>query len=242
MIHPEASLYPYVTDELDVDARREVDAHLAACNDCRRAVAEIAEMHAALVAIPEPAADEPFVARVQSAVRLAVLSDVRVEVPPHVLHPSTFLHTRGAIAAIVLIALAAGAAGGWFWRDRASSPSSSTAATTSDRYMVLFYEPLERRVAEPIETRRDRIRRFSEWGRPIALEGRMISGVRLRDEGGRLYRSASEVDTMDAAVPPGLALTGFLLFRAGSYEDAARFVAGCPLFEDGGRVELRRAF
>ena len=132
-----------------------------------------------------------------------------------------------AVAALALVA--AGAAGMWWWKRPAPMVQGGL-------YALVFYEPVAVRAVATDAQRRDRSQRFARWQRGMTT----VTGVKLSDESGRFYESEQTVNVLDRRAGPGLAVSGFILIRADSYEAAAAVVPGCPVFDDGGRVEVRR--
>jgi anti-sigma factor RsiW len=64
--HPEAALLPFVNDELAPGERARVAAHLATCEACRRTLADVRAVAAALAAPPAP---EPHWGRYRAELR-----------------------------------------------------------------------------------------------------------------------------------------------------------------------------
>lgn len=210
MSHPEDLLLPYATGELADHRALDVQTHLATCASCAQAVIELRDMHNRLTAMPKMRPGLPPPMPARRRGRL-------------------WLVTAGTAAAVALMAAGAGAM--WWW-SRPAPPSAS------GLYALVFYEPVAVRAMQTDDARRDRYRRFGQWQRPLAA--RTVSGIKLVDESGRFYDSPSQVRAADRTALPGLALSGLIVVRGDSYEEVSSFVKDCPVFEDGGQVEVRR--
>ena len=162
--------------------------------------------------------------------RLRALPPVLPAVP-RVVHSSRLqsIWTIGLRVAAALALVAAGAAGMWWWK-RPAPP------VQGGLYALVFYEPVALRAGATDAQRRDRFQRFARWQRGMTT----VTGVKLSEESGRFYESEQTVAVLDRQAGPGLAVSGFILIRADSYEAAAAVGPGCPVFDDGGKVEVRR--
>lgn len=210
MSHPEELLLPFVSGDLAPADHDRVVLHLTTCGDCARAVLELRDMHE----------------------RLRRMPTLPAGVPPAVpASRSRVVRQTVLRAAAALLLIATGAAGMWWWSRPAPPP-------TGGLYALVFYEPVALRAAQTDAERRDRYRRFAQWQRP--LYGRTVDGLKLVDESGRFFVTPIDVRTADRSSLPGLALSGIVIVRGDSYEEVASFVPGCPVFEDGGQVEVRR--
>jgi anti-sigma factor RsiW len=96
--HPETAFVPFVREELAPDERARVAAHLAACEPCRAAVAEVRHILGALAAAPAPL--EPRWARYRAELRARIDADTR---PPRWWRRSMPVAVSAALAAAVLL-------------------------------------------------------------------------------------------------------------------------------------------
>jgi hypothetical protein len=209
-------LSDYLDGGLEPGARREVEAHLAACADCRAALDDLREIVRGAKAMAENPPE-----------------------PPRDLWPRIAAETRagsrrrplawGAAAAALMLAI------GVTWAWLASRPSGDVASLP--RYLLLLHEPTERATAETPEAHRAVVERYSKWARGIAEEGRLVAGEELAADLGWSLRPGAEPAPSPAASEK---IGGFFIVRAPSEREAVAIAQGCPHLENGGWIELRR--
>lgn len=86
------------------------------------------------------------------------------------------------------------------------------------------------------------IEKYQRWTEKLAQQGRLISGEKLTDEGGKVVRSSgSGVEVTDGPYSEVKEVVGgFYLITAADYTEAVDVVRDCPHLEFGGRVEVRQ--
>lgn len=99
--HPETALVPYVRDELTPKERARVAAHLAACDACRRALADVRAVLTELAAAPAP--PEPHWSRYRAELRERI--ETRGRGPRWWQRPMPLAVSAGLAAALLLFTL-----------------------------------------------------------------------------------------------------------------------------------------
>lgn len=99
--HRETALVPFARNELAPDERARVEAHLAACEACRRALAEVRAVLVALAAAPAPPA--PHWGRYRAELRARI--DARARTPRWWRRPMPIAVSAGLAAALLLFML-----------------------------------------------------------------------------------------------------------------------------------------
>lgn len=84
------------------------------------------------------------------------------------------------------------------------------------------------------------IERYSAWADALASRGRLVEGIKLQDEGGRLLtRVGGKTSVTDAAYAEAKeVIGGFFVIRAEDYEEAVQIASDCPHLENG-KIQLR---
>ncbi|HET9134513.1 MAG TPA: YciI family protein [Gemmatimonadales bacterium] len=107
-------------------------------------------------------------------------------------------------------------------------------------YLLLLHEsPAETARLSPTEMQA-LVERYVAWSQAIASQGRMVSGHKLRDEGGRIVRRAAGRTTVTDGpfIEAKEIVGGFFVVRAASYEEAVALAESCPHTEIGW-IEVR---
>ncbi|HPF62642.1 MAG: transcription initiation protein [Gemmatimonadetes bacterium] len=107
-------------------------------------------------------------------------------------------------------------------------------------YLLLLHEdPSETSRLSPTEMQA-LIERYIAWGREVAEAGRMVTGHKLTEEGGRVVRrSGGAIAVTDGPYVEAREIVGGLyVIRAEDYEDAVRIAGSCPHAEIGW-IEVR---
>jgi hypothetical protein len=84
------------------------------------------------------------------------------------------------------------------------------------------------------------VARYTAWTHKIAAAGHLVSGQKLRDEGGVHLRGGRSgvVASSGPYAEASDIVSGFFIVKAASYADAEAVIADCPHF-DFGWIELR---
>ena len=78
------------------------------------------------------------------------------------------------------------------------------------------------------------------WADALASRGRLVEGIKLQDEGGRLLiRAGGRTSVTDAAYAETKeVIGGFFIVRAEDYDEAVQIASDCPHLENG-KILLR---
>ena len=79
------------------------------------------------------------------------------------------------------------------------------------------------------------IERYSAWSDALASQGRLVDGIKLHDEGGRLMsRAGGRLSVTDAAYAEAKeVIGGVFVIRAADYDEAVRLAEECPQLNYG---------
>ena len=82
------------------------------------------------------------------------------------------------------------------------------------------------------------IMKWKEWVEKLTKEGRFTGGQPLTRDGKVLWGTAKKIT--DGPYVEGKEIVGgYLLIKAGDYDEAIEISKGCPIFEYDGIVEVR---
>ena len=79
------------------------------------------------------------------------------------------------------------------------------------------------------------IERYAAWSEALASKGRLVEGIKLHDEGGRLMsRVGGRTSVTDAAYAEAKeVIGGVFIIRAEDYDEAVLLAEDCPHLENG---------
>ncbi|HJS75256.1 MAG TPA: YciI family protein [Vicinamibacteria bacterium] len=109
------------------------------------------------------------------------------------------------------------------------------------QFMLLLYnEPSEFAGLEPQEFQKV-LSEYQAWGQKMASRGKLVSGHKLKDEGGRhLEARGKEVLVTDGPFAEAKeVLGGYYLVDAASYDEAVELAKTGPHLRYNGRIEIR---
>ena len=138
---------------------------------------------------------------------------------------------RAAAAAVVLLAI--GGISGAAIATPDPAPAPLVRNVDGQKFALFFAEDPESQAVSPAERNR-RMDAFMAWMRGLGDTTVRLGGSELDDTRGRI------VGVQARAVSPDLVLSGFLIIRAGSYDEAEALARGCPIVERGGQVIVRQ--
>lgn len=183
-------------------------AHLAACGRCRAEHAALAQLWDELAL----------------AVQTSPENDARFEQWLSQLQPPRGRRSLGLIAAGILLAVVAGAAG---YQLAGATPD----APTGPQFLLLLHERPAEMTFDP--ARIDAVvAEYSDWASALAERGELASAEKLRDDGGTWVENAPAPRAEDV-------VSGFFIVNAPSYEEAVRIARESPHLKYGGRIEVR---
>jgi hypothetical protein len=107
-----------------------------------------------------------------------------------------------------------------------------------EEFVLIFRHPPESEVhlLTP-EQAKERLAQWENWFGGIAAQGRYIPGKRLGATGKVLKTSGLITDGPFIEIKELLA--GFICVRANNMDEAVTLAHGCPIFNQGGDVEIR---
>ncbi len=92
----------------------------------------------------------------------------------------------------------------------------------------------------PEETQRS-LERYRRWTEKFIRSGRLASAKKLSGDGVRIVRMKEEDMVLDGPFPESReTVGGLIVIEAGDYKEAFQLVRDCPIFSDGGDIELRK--
>ncbi len=86
------------------------------------------------------------------------------------------------------------------------------------------------------------ISEYQAWGQRMASQGKLVSGHKLKDEGGRrLAARGSEILVTDGPFAEAKeVLGGYYIVNASSYDEAVELAKTGPHLRYNGRIEIRQ--
>lgn len=103
------------------------------------------------------------------------------------------------------------------------------------QFMLILQEnPQEFANATPDEIQRI-IERYSAWSEALSARGRLVDGIKLQDEGGRVMsRAGGRTRVADGAYAEAKeVIGGVFIIRAENYDEAVALAEDCPHLEHG---------
>lgn len=84
------------------------------------------------------------------------------------------------------------------------------------------------------------IERYTAWADALAAKGRLVDGIKLQEEGGRLLtRAGGRTSVTDAAYAEAKeVIGGVFIIKAEDYDEAVQLASDCPHLEHG-KILLR---
>ncbi len=91
----------------------------------------------------------------------------------------------------------------------------------------------------PEETQQS-IQRYRDWTQTLVEKGILSGGDKLNDDGVRYLNSKAGNVVLDGPFPETKeTIGGIITIEATDYDEAASHLVDCPIFSDGGNIELR---
>ena len=103
-------------------------------------------------------------------------------------------------------------------------------------FLFLFRSPRPGASLSPDEMQRS-LQKWRDWMQGLAQSGTLKSGEPL--EGGGKVVSGTRKLVTDGPFAEKEVVSGYLIISAKNLEDAAEISKGCPIFAEGGSVEVR---
>jgi hypothetical protein len=85
------------------------------------------------------------------------------------------------------------------------------------------------------------IARYSQWARDLESQGKLVDAFKLKDDGGRALSLRNGKLIVDGPLPETKeTIGGYYHIRADDYDSAIKLAKMCPVFSDGGTLEIRQ--
>ena len=104
-------------------------------------------------------------------------------------------------------------------------------------FLFLFRSERTGSTASPEEMQRS-LRKWGEWIQGLTQNGAFKGGEPL-NSGGKVVAGPKKLVTDGPFVESKEIVGGYLIVTAKSVDDAAEISKGCPIFDEGGSVEVR---
>ena len=105
-------------------------------------------------------------------------------------------------------------------------------------YLLLFRGGDAREAAESPERYQEHMGKWMKWMEDLGKKGAFVAGEPLGPEGKTI--SGSKKLVTDGPFTEGKEIVGgYLIIKAGGYDDAVQLSKECPIFEYDGVVEVR---
>ena len=212
----------YIDHQLPETERREFEAHLAECAECRGLLAELR----AVAKAADQLVDRPPKRDLWPA--------IAAELPRRVGRARLSWFAAAAVALLF-----GGLGAGLTWMlSRSVEPGANPPPGTL-AYMFILHEPAGHlSQLSPAELQAV-IGEYTAWSLELDARGRLVDGSKLGDEAGWIL----EPDGQRVLMPPTRAtggVGGYFVIRAQSYEEALGLAENCPHRIHGGWIEVRR--
>ena len=109
------------------------------------------------------------------------------------------------------------------------------------QYVLYLHESPEDFLNVTAQQMQELVEEYHGWGEELAGKGKLVSGIKLKDEPGRVLRPQGngEIDTADGPYRQGETIGGFFIIEASGYDEATATALTCPHLRYGGRIEVR---
>ncbi len=85
------------------------------------------------------------------------------------------------------------------------------------------------------------IARYRTWAQQLATDGKLVSAFKLKDDGGRVLGIRGGQITVEGPFAETKeTIGGYFVVKADDYAEAAEMAKACPIFDEGGSVEVRQ--
>ena len=82
--------------------------------------------------------------------------------------------------------------------------------------------------------------RFGQWSQELSQKGKLVSGDKLKDDGGKTLKSVNgRLVTGGSYTSNASTVGGYYVIQAENYDEALSLVKSCPAIEYGGSIEVR---
>jgi hypothetical protein len=90
------------------------------------------------------------------------------------------------------------------------------------------------------EAMQQEIERYRQWSQQLAQAGKLVDAFKLKDDGGRIMSVRDQQITVDGPFAETKeTIGGYFIITAENYAEATELARGCPIFAQGGTLEVR---
>lgn len=108
------------------------------------------------------------------------------------------------------------------------------------QYILLIKGGYETTATFTPEEMQQAVGRYRAWAEALAKDGKLVSAFKLRDDGGRIMNVRDGQIVVDGPLPETKeTIGGYFTIEAADYTEAAEIAKACPIFSEGGSIELR---
>jgi len=97
-------------------------------------------------------------------------------------------------------------------------------------------EPYQDMSAEEIEAA---IQRYRDWANQLRSENKLVDAIKLDSNGKTLVKKEQSIQVDGPFTETKETIGGYFTVIANSYTEAAGIAQQCPIFDEGGTVEIR---
>lgn len=106
-------------------------------------------------------------------------------------------------------------------------------------FMMIFRNAYTPDVKPSPEQIQESVKQWQDWMGGIAAQGKFVGTNRLSSAGAKILKSNNIITDGPYAELKEI-VGGSLIVKADSFEEAIKLAEGCPIFNDGGSIELRQ--
>jgi hypothetical protein len=110
--------------------------------------------------------------------------------------------------------------------------------TSSDTFMLLLRGGVSNAELSPEQMQRQ-IQKYMSWIERLRAKNQFIAGEPLEDDGKVLSGNGGRTVTDGPFTEAKEVVGGYFIIRARDLDEAIEVSRGCPIFENGGSVEVR---
>jgi hypothetical protein len=108
------------------------------------------------------------------------------------------------------------------------------------RYMLFVRGGYDAYVDATPEQIEEAIGRYVQWSDKLRREGRLVLAEKIKDGDRRIMRQRAGDYVVDGPLPEDEeTIGGFFIINAAGHDEAFAIARGCPIFGEGGSLEIR---
>lgn len=110
-----------------------------------------------------------------------------------------------------------------------------------NEYLLLFRRDYKTKELQPTADQfQENLKHWGEWFGKLKAEDKLVTIPPRFDGAGKVLQSNKTVAD-GPYLGPKESVGGFIIIKAGSYDEAAKIARDCPVLELGGNVEIRQS-